>query len=209
MRVTGGKLGGRRLIAPPDRMVRPTSDRTRQAIFNILEHRDFDLGFGLKDAKVADLFSGTGALGIEALSRGARCCLFVDVSAESRALVRENVEALGLTGVTKIWRRDATDLGPLGSGALPREVGTGSRQATRPNRNPAGGPFDLVFLDPPYRQNLVAPALKSLRAGGWLTKQALLVIEAAKGESFDSDGFTRLDVRDYGDTEISILAPAE
>ena len=187
MRVTGGKLGGRRLIAPDDARVRPTSDRTRQAIFNILEHRDFTMGFTLENAAVADLFAGTGALGIEALSRGARFCLFVDVASESRALQRENVEALGLTGVTKIWRRDATDLGPLGASS--------------------GGPFDLVFLDPPYRETLVTPALKSLREGGWLSTQALLVIETAKGEHFDAEGFTRLDARDYGDTEIVFLTP--
>src|SRR5579863_4605625 len=172
MRVTGGKLGGRRLVAPENQHIRPTSDRARQAIFNILEHRDFGMGFTVENAAVADLFAGTGALGIEALSRGARCCLLVDNDAESRALARENVETLGLTGVTKIWRRDATDLGPLGRGALPREVGTGSRQATRPNKNSAGGPFDLVFLDPPYHNNLIAPALKSLRQGGWLSAKA-------------------------------------
>lgn len=189
MRVTGGKLGGRRLIAPDDVRVRPTSDRTRQAIFNILEHRDFNIGFTVENAAVADLFAGTGALGIEAVSRGARFCLLVDDSAESRALQRENIEALGLTGVTKIWRRDATDLGPLGAGA--------------------GGPFDLVFLDPPYRQNLVAPALKSLREGGWLTKQALLIAETSKGEVFEAQGFERLDTRDYGETEIAFLTPAE
>ena len=186
MRVTGGKLGGRRLVSPDDARVRPTSDRTRQAIFNILEHRDFGMGFRLENAAVADLFAGTGALGIEALSRGARFCLLVDDSAESRALQRENVEALGLIGVTKIWRRDATDLGPLGAGA--------------------GGPFDLVFMDPPYRKDLVTPALDSLRDGGWLNTQALLVIETAKGESFDADGYERLDARDYGDTEITFLA---
>jgi 16S rRNA (guanine966-N2)-methyltransferase len=185
MRVTGGKLGGRRLIAPEDVRVRPTSDRTRQAIFNILEHRDFGMGFTLENAAVADLFAGTGALGIEALSRGARFCLLVDDSAESRALQRENVEALGLTGATKIWRRDATDLGPLGAGA--------------------GGPFDLVLLDPPYHENLVAPALKSLRDGGWLNTQALLVIETAKDEGFDAEGYQRIDTRDYGDTEITFL----
>jgi 16S rRNA (guanine966-N2)-methyltransferase len=189
MRVTGGKLGGRRLVAPDDARVRPTSDRTRQAIFNILEHRDFEIGFTLQSAAVADLFAGTGALGLEALSRGARFCLLVDDSAESRALQRENVEALGLTGMTKIWRRDATDLGPLGAGA--------------------GGPFDLVFMDPPYRKNLIAPALKSLRDGGWLTAQALLVIETAKSEIFETDGYARLDTRDYGDTEVSFLTPAE
>ncbi len=103
-----------RLIAPDDARIRPTSDRTRQAIFNILAHKDFGIGFSLDGVAVADLFAGTGALGIEALSRGARFSLFVDDHAESRALIRENVEALGLTGVTKIWRRDATDLVPLG-----------------------------------------------------------------------------------------------
>jgi 16S rRNA (guanine966-N2)-methyltransferase len=187
MRVTGGKLGGRRLVGPAGLGVRPTSDRTRQAIFNILEHRDFGIGFGLKDAKVADLYAGTGALGIEALSRGARFCLFVDVAADSRAIARENIEALGLTGVTKIWRRDATDLGPLNAGA--------------------GGPFDLVFLDPPYRQNLIAPTLKGLSTGGWLAKHALLMVETAKGESYDMNGFVRLDVRDYGDTEVAFISP--
>jgi 16S rRNA (guanine966-N2)-methyltransferase len=189
MRVTGGKLGGRRLVAPENQHIRPTSDRARQAIFNILEHRDFGIGFTVENAAVADLFAGTGAMGIEALSRGARFCLLVDNDAESRALARENVEALGLTGVTKIWRRDATDLGPLGAGA--------------------GGPFDLVFLDPPYRESLVAPALKSLRDGGWLSTQALLVIETARGETFDHDGFTRLDARSYGETDIVFLTPAE
>ena len=95
-------MRGRRLVSPDDARVRPTSDRTRQAIFNMLTHRDFGIGFTLQGAAVADLFAGTGALGIEALSHGARFCLFVDDSADSRALVRENVEALGLTGVLLI-----------------------------------------------------------------------------------------------------------
>jgi 16S rRNA (guanine966-N2)-methyltransferase len=185
MRITGGKLGGRRIIAPDNMQVRPTSDRTRQAIFNILRHKDFGIGFTLENAAVLDLFAGTGALGLEALSQGGRFCLFVDDAAESRALQRENVEALGLTGVTKIWRRDATDLGPLGIGA--------------------GGPFDLVFLDPPYRKNLVPPALASLKAGGWLSAKAVLVVETAKDESFAHDFYALLDRRDYGETEISFL----
>ncbi|HWC63192.1 MAG TPA: 16S rRNA (guanine(966)-N(2))-methyltransferase RsmD [Rhizomicrobium sp.] len=188
MRVAGGKLGGRRLVAPDDARVRPTSDKTRQAIFNILAHRDFGIGFTLENAAVADLFAGTGALGIEALSRGARFCLFVDDDAESRALIRENVEALHLTGVTKIWRRDATDLGPMNTGS--------------------GGPFDLMFLDPPYRKNLIPPALQSLRAGGWLADKALLVSETSKGEAITAEGFTLLDRRDYGDTEIVFLTEA-
>jgi 16S rRNA (guanine966-N2)-methyltransferase len=187
MRITGGSLGGRRLEAPADDRVRPTSDKTRQAIFNMLAHKDFGIGFSLEGVAVADLFAGTGALGIEALSRGARFCLLVDDHAESRALIRENVEALGLTGVTKIWRRDATDLGPLGAGA--------------------GGPFGLVFLDPPYKKNLIPAALKSLKEGGWLTQNALLMAETSKGEDIATDGFTLLERRDYGETEIAFLTP--
>jgi 16S rRNA (guanine966-N2)-methyltransferase len=189
MRVAGGQLGGRRLVAPDDEKVRPTSDKTRQAIFNILAHRDFGIGFTLENIAVADLFAGTGALGIEALSRGARFCLFVDDNAESRGLIRENVEALHLTGVTKIWRRDATDLGPMNTGS--------------------GGPFDLVFLDPPYRKNLIPAALKSLRTGGWLSENALLMAETSKGEDVAVEGFTILDRRDYGDTEIAFLTASE
>ena len=189
MRVTAGTFRGRNLAAPQDLWVRPTSDRARQAIFNILEHRDFGVDFTLENIAVADLFAGTGALGIEALSRGARFCLFVDDDADSRALQRENVEALGLTGVTKIWRRDATDLGPLGTGA--------------------GGPFGLVFLDPPYHKNLIPPALKSLKDGGWLTEHALLVAETSANEIVEAPGFEILDERDYGETRVRILTAAK
>jgi 16S rRNA (guanine966-N2)-methyltransferase len=187
MRITGGTFRGRNLASPQDMSVRPTSDRARQAIFNVLAHKDFGFDFALEGASVADLFAGTGALGIEALSRGARFCLFVDDSADSRGLQRENVEALGLTGVSKIWRRDATDLGPINTGS--------------------GGPFDLVFLDPPYRKNLIPPALKSLKGGGWLSPNALLVAETAAGEPLDAPGFTLLERRDYGETEIAFLTP--
>lgn len=166
--------------------VRPTSDRVREAIFNILAHNDFDCGFDLEGAQAADLFAGTGALGLEAISRGAKYCLFVEEAAESRALIRENVEAFGLTGATKIWRRDATKLGPIGAGA--------------------GGPFNLVFLDPPYRKTLIPPALASLRDGGWLAKDAILVVECAADEDIpDTDGFAVLDDRVYGETRVLIL----
>ena len=185
MRITGGQYGGRRLAAPGDARVRPTSDRVRQALFNILAHNDFGIGFALESAAVCDLFAGTGALGIEALSQGARYCLFVDDDADSRALVRANVEALQLTGVTKIWRRDATALGPLGAGA--------------------GGPFDLVFLDPPYRKNLIPPALASLREGGWLAENALIVAEMAADETFEAPDFQTLDERAYGETRVRFL----
>ena len=188
MRITGGSLRGRRLVAPQDIRVRPTSDRIRQAVFNMLQHKDFGIDFALEGAAVADLFAGTGALGIEALSHGARWCLLVDDSADSRALQRENVEALGLTGATRIWRRDATDLGPLSPSG--------------------GGPFHLVFLDPPYHKGLIPKALASLKDGGWLAPNALLVAETESSEPFDAPGFTVIDERDYGETRIRFLTPS-
>ena len=186
MRITGGTFGGRTLVAPRDNRVRPTSDKVRQAIFNILLHNDLGAGFTPEGARVADLFAGTGALGIEALSHGAAFCLFVDDAAESRALIRENVEALALTGASKIWRRDATKLGPMGAGA--------------------GGPFELVFLDPPYRMGLIALALASLREGAWLADGAVVVAETAEDEVIPpTDGFQRLDERVYGDTRVLFI----
>jgi len=166
--------------------VRPTADKVRQAIFNILEHHDFG-SFSLEGARVIDLFAGTGAMGLEAISRGASFCMFIDDAAESRALLRRNVEALHLTGATKIWRRDARMLGPLPAGA--------------------GGPFDLAFLDPPYRKDLVAPALASLKEGGWLSANALIVCECAEEETFVHDGYALLDERTYGDTRAVFLKP--
>lgn len=184
MRITGGTFRGRALTEPADDRVRPTSDKVRQAIFNILAHNDF--GAALDGARVIDVFAGTGALGIEALSRGAAYALFVDDAAESRALVRRNIEALNLTGVTKIWRRDATDMGPRGAGA--------------------GGPFDIAFLDAPYRKGLTARALASLRAGGWLAPNAVVLAETAADESLAApDGFAALDSRSYGETQVHIL----
>ena len=188
MRVTGGIFRGRLLVSPRDMSVRPTSDRTRQAIFNMLRHKDFGIGFSLQGASVLDLFAGTGALGIEALSHGARWCLMVDESADSRALQRENIEALNLTGATRIWRRDATDLGAIGPSA--------------------GGPFDLVFLDPPYRKDMIPKALKSLKDGGWLRPRALLLAETESLEPLDAPDFDLLDQRDYGDTRVRFLTPA-
>jgi 16S rRNA (guanine966-N2)-methyltransferase len=187
MRITAGKFKARTLVAPGDASVRPTSDKVRQAIFNILEHKDFGRSFTLEGARVVDLFAGTGAMGLEALSRGARYCLFVDDAAASRALIRQNVEAFGLTGVTKIWRRDAATLGPLDTLA----------------------PFDLAFLDPPYRKELLALALAGLRSGGWLNAPALIVAEMAENDDLPStDGYAMLDDRVYGDTRVVIFRNA-
>jgi 16S rRNA (guanine966-N2)-methyltransferase len=177
------------LAGPQDLSVRPTSDRIRQAIFNMLRHKDFGIGFTLEGARVLDLFAGTGALGIEAISQGAHWCLLVDDSAESRALQRDNIEALGLTGATRIWRRDATDLGPVGPAA--------------------GGPFDLVFMDPPYGKEMIPKALASLKAGAWLADKALLVAETDINEPLEAPGYELLDERDYGETRVRFLSPAE
>jgi 16S rRNA (guanine966-N2)-methyltransferase len=181
MRIVGGQHRGRALAAPRTRDIRPTSDRLRESLFNILIHARGD---PITGARVLDLFAGTGALGIEAMSRGAAFALFVDEGAEARALLRENVEALGLGGVTKIFRRDATKLG-----------------AVHPNE-----PFSLVFLDPPYGRGLAGPALISARAGGWLTPDALVVVEEAADAAFTApEGFTDIERRRYDDTELVFL----
>jgi 16S rRNA (guanine966-N2)-methyltransferase len=181
MRVVGGRLRGRNLASPSSRDIRPTADRLRESVFNILVHAYDD---PIAGARVLDLFAGTGALGIEAVSRGAAFALFVDNGAEARALLRNNVEALGLGGVTKIFRRDATDLGP----AHPVE------------------PFSLVFLDPPYGKGLGEQALVSLRDGAWLTPGALAVVEEAKAAAFTApEGFAELERRAYDDTEFLFL----
>src|SRR5215203_5508365 len=181
MRIVGGRLGGRTLSVPKSRAIRPTADRLREALFNILTHSYGDPAAG---ARVLDLFAGTGALGLEALSRGADFVLFVDDGAEARALLRSNVDALGAGGTTKVYRRDATKLGP----AHPME------------------PFSLAFLDPPYGKGLAERALMSARAGGWLTADALIVVEEAAEAAFAShEGFEKIERREYGDTQLVFL----
>src|ERR1700752_2688508 len=181
MRIVGGRLRGRALAAPKSPVIRPTADRLLEALFNILTHA---YGDPVSGARVLDLFAGTGGLGIEAVSRGAAFALFIDDGAEARALLRENPTALGLGGISRIFRRDATKLGP----AHPIE------------------PFSLAFLDPPYGQNLAAPALVSARAGGWLAPDALIVVEEATRFAFAApEGFTELERRRYDDTEFVIL----
>jgi 16S rRNA (guanine966-N2)-methyltransferase len=181
MRVVGGSLRGRTLAAPKSHLIRPTADRLRESLFNILVHA-YDNP--IAGARVLDLFAGTGALGIEALSRGAAFALFVDDGAEARALLRENVATFGLGGTSRIFRRDATKLGP----AHPVE------------------PFALAFLDPPYGKGLAEQALASARAGGWLLPEALIVVEEAKKSAFAApEGFTEIERRGYDDTEFIVL----
>jgi 16S rRNA (guanine966-N2)-methyltransferase len=184
MRIVGGRLRGRALAAPKSQSVRPTADRLREALFNILAH-----GYGdpVGGARVLDLFAGTGALGLEAMSRGAAFALFVDDGAEARALLRENVQALRLAAATRIFRRDATKLGP----AHPVE------------------PFSLAFLDPPYGKGLAGQALTSARAGGWLADDALIVVEETAEAAFKPpESFEEIERRKYDDTEFVILKRA-
>ena len=180
MRIVGGRWRGRALQGPKSQAVRPTADRLRESLFNILLHGHGDPVTG---ARVLDLFAGTGALGLEALSRGAAFALFVDDGIDARALLRQNVETLGLGGATRIFRRDATKLGP----AHPLE------------------PFSLVFLDPPYAKGLAEQALISAHAGGWLKPQALIVVEEGLGVFKTPTAFEQVERRGYDDTEFTFL----
>jgi len=184
VRIVGGRLRGRALAAPKSQSIRPTADRLREALFNILAHA---YGDPVTDARVLDLFAGTGALGFEALSRGAKFVQFVDDGAEARALQRQNVEALGVAAITKIYRRDATKLGPV-----------------HPEK-----PLGLVFLDPPYGKGLAEKALASAREGGWLTEDALIVVEeSVEARLMAPEGFEELERRTYDDTEFVLLRTA-
>ena len=184
MRVVGGTLRGRPLSTPKTDAIRPTTDRTREAVFNVIAHRYGDL---LDGGRVLDLFAGTGALGLEALSRGASYGVFIEESAEGRGLIRTNVEAFGLSGRTKIFRRDATRLG---------EAGTLQ-------------PFDIIFADPPYAKGLGEKALTAAREGGWLKPGALCIVEESAATPFQPPaGFTLEDRRDYGDTSVAFCVSA-
>ena len=184
MRIVGGEFRGRTLVGPRSQSIRPTSDRLRESLFNILAHGYDDKAEG---ARVLDLFAGTGALGLEAVSRGASYALFVDEGVEARGLIRQNIEALGLTGRTRLFRRDATKLGPAGTVA----------------------PFDLVFADPPYSRSLGEPALASALAGGWLADDALIVLEESAAATVEPvAGLDLVEKREAGDTQLLFLKRA-
>jgi 16S rRNA (guanine966-N2)-methyltransferase len=182
VRIIGGKLRGQTLAAPSGRDTRPTADRVREAIFNILSHGA--AAVEIEGARVLDLFAGTGALGLEALSRGARFCQFIDDRAEARGLIRRNADALGVVGQCKIWRRDATRLGAC---------------APQP-------PYELAFIDPPYGKSFGEKALRSLIEGGWLAKDAIAVLEESARSAIEvPHGITQMDERFYGDTKVLFL----
>ena len=178
MRIVGGRFRARALAGPKSGAIRPTSDRLRETIFNILAHSYDD---AIEGARVLDLFAGTGAMGLEALSRGAAFALFVDDGAQARGLIRENVEALGVGGETRLFRRDATHM-----------------VAAAPH-----APFSVVFCDPPYGKDLAPKALASCASGGWLVPDALVVVEEAQGvEVALPDRFQEIERRDYGETTV-------
>lgn len=182
MRIVAGKFRGKHLLSPTGDSIRPTSDRAREAIFSILSSR---LGPNLGGARVLDLFAGTGALGLEALSRGAASVVFVDTGAAARGLLRDHIEAFGAGGVAKLLRRDAADLGPAGT----------------------MGPFDLVFLDPPYGKGLGEKALASLAAGKWLAPDAVIVFEESRESTLElPPGFAIEFRREYGAAAVRLLS---
>lgn len=184
MRIIAGKYRGRALQPPSGGAIRPTADRVRESVFDILSSR---LGPSFDGLRVLDLFAGTGAMGLEALSRGAAHVIFVETGAEARGLIRDHIEAFGAGGTTKLLRRDATALG---------EAGT-------------MGPVDLVFLDPPYHKGLGERALTSLGEGGWLKPDTLLILEEAREAVVSLPaGFVLLDRREYGAAGVLLIQPA-
>lgn len=186
MRIVGGRFKGRALAAPRGRNTRPTSDRAREAMFNVLAHADW--APALEDARVIDLFAGSGALGLEAMSRGAGFCLFVETEAAARGAIRDNIDALQLFGHTRLHRRDATALG----------------------EKPAnlGAPFDLVFLDPPYGKGLGEQCLDRLVSGAWLSGHAIAVLEVGADEDPDVSGWQIEAQKDYGAAKVLFLSRA-
>jgi 16S rRNA (guanine966-N2)-methyltransferase len=180
VRIVGGRFRGRPLATPGTDAIRPTSDRLREAIFNVLAHAYDD---AVEGARVIDLFAGTGAMALEAMSRGAAFALLVDESAEARGLIRDNVERLGLGGATRLFRRDATRLGPAAQ----------------------NGTFGLLFCDPPYGRDLAPAALSSAADGSWLDPDALAVVEERAGAFQPPPRFEELERRQAGETELTFL----
>jgi 16S rRNA (guanine966-N2)-methyltransferase len=184
MRIVAGKFKGRAIVTPEGRNTRPTSDRARESIFNVLAHAPW--APPLEGARIIDAFAGSGALGFEAISRGGVFCLFVETDSAARGAIRQNVETFQLFGITRIHRRSAVDLGAKPAGV--------------------GEPFDLVFLDPPYADDLVPQALAQLAAGDWLAPGALAVAETASADPAPAcAGWALLDERTYGAARVSFL----
>jgi len=183
MRIVSGRLRGRNIATPSGRNTRPTSDQTRESLFNILSHADWSPD--LEGAVVADIFAGSGALGLEAISRGAEFCLFVETEPKARAAIRSNIEAMNLFGFTRLHRQDATKL----------RVAPGNLR----------GPFTHIFMDPPYNRGLWKPVLNQLNALELIAKTGVIILEVAAEEEIDVDGYKLLDERLWGAAKVLFL----
>ena len=183
MRIVSGDLKGREIVAPKGQATRPTSDRARETLFNILAHADY--APALNGARILDLFAGSGALGFEALSRGADFCLFVETQTAARRVIQSNIAALKQAETSQLYRRSAVDLGTRSSGI--------------------GAPFSIAFLDPPYGKGLVQPCLASLARGEWLSDDALVVAETATDEEPSLNGWEGVNQRIIGAAKFWFL----
>ncbi|MBC6413153.1 MAG: 16S rRNA (guanine(966)-N(2))-methyltransferase RsmD [Hyphomonadaceae bacterium] len=183
MRILTGKLRGRNITAPPGRNTRPTRGRTRESIFNILGHADWVLP--LEGAIVADIFAGSGALGFEAVSRGAEFCLFVETDPKARAAIRDNMEKMNLFGCTRLHRRDAIKL--------------------RIDPYNLRGPFTHIFVDPPYSKNLWHPVIARLKSRNLIADKGTIILEVAKDEETDVDSYKVMDERIWGAAKVLFL----
>jgi 16S rRNA (guanine966-N2)-methyltransferase len=185
MRIDAGSHKGVKLASPEGLDTRPTSDRARQAVFNILAHT-YD---AIRDAKVLDVFAGSGAMGLEALSRGAERASFIESDRAAADAIRKNIAACREQARAQLYVGDAQK--------PPRPAASWS-------------PCSLVFLDPPYGKDLIVPALTALRKAGWIAPDALLVAEMARKDAFEvPEGFEMLDDRSYGKARIALLRHAQ
>src|ERR1700761_4803768 len=182
MRLVAGRFKGRVLAAPEGMTTRPTAARVRESLFNILAHGEPEL----RGARVADIFAGSGALGLEALSRGAGHVSFFENAPGAAAVIAANVKRLGCEKEAALIRQDAL----------------------KPPKAPA--PCQFLLLDPPYKTGLAAPALAALQAQGWIAPDARIIVEVAAAEVFKSPlaGFEITDERKYGAARLVFLTVA-
>ena len=183
MRIVSGRLRGRNIATPSGKNTRPTSDQTRESLFNILGHADWSPD--LDGAIVADIFAGSGALGLEAISRGAEFCLFVETEPKARAAIRSNMEKMNLFGCTRLHRQDATKL----------RVAPGNLR----------GAFTHIFMDPPYYKNLWRPVLSKLKSLNLIADNGAIILEVGADEDVDASGYEILDERIWGAARVLFL----
>ena len=187
MRIVSGHMRGRNIATPSGRNTRPTSDQTRESIFNILAHADW--APPLDGAIVTDIFAGSGALGLEAISRGAEFCLFVETEPKARGAIRENIDKMGLFGKTRLHRHDATKL----------KIAPGNLR----------GAFTHIFMDPPYNKGLWKPVLRRLDEHNLIADNGVIILEVSKDEEVELRGFTVLSDKAWGAARVLFLGKSD